>query len=231
MPGEDKKGLRQTHVEFALPGREQISETGAGPGAENLSGYRRGHAVTLDVAIDTTRVMDIIFNCPECEQELEVDSSGAGSEIDCPSCGEKILIPQPGTEGTRTLTSTDTSGNTPLAPGANPVNPISSSAAAKVEMHLKVPVHARPSASLIAKPLPPLEVAAKESDKKIRIKTIRHTDCIEVGHDRFDELVSQFLGKVGAEGIVSINSINYTFLDIGTQKLMTEYGVMIIYKG
>jgi DNA-directed RNA polymerase subunit RPC12/RpoP len=174
--------------------------------------------------------MDIIFNCPECEQELEVDSSGAGSEIDCPSCGETILIPQPGTEGTRTITPADT-GSIPGMPGASPVNPISSSAAAKIEMHLKVPVHARPAESLIAKALPPMEVAAKDSDKKIRIKTIRHTDCIEVGHDRFDEIVSQFLGKVGQESIISINSINYTFLDIGTQKLMTEYGVMVVYKG
>ncbi len=174
--------------------------------------------------------MDIIFNCPECEQELEVDSSGAGNEIDCPSCGEKILIPQPGTAGTRTITPADT-GNIPVAPGALPVNPISSSAAAKVEMHLKVPVHSKPGESLIAKALPPLEIAAKEADRKIRIRTIRHTDCIEVGHDRFDEIVSQFLGKIGETNIVSINSINYTFLDIGTQKLMTEYGVMIIYKG
>ena len=37
--------------------------------------------------------MDIVFNCPHCEQELAVDNSGAGSEIQCPSCGEKIMIP------------------------------------------------------------------------------------------------------------------------------------------
>jgi DNA-directed RNA polymerase subunit RPC12/RpoP len=175
--------------------------------------------------------MDIIFNCPECEQELEVDSSGAGSEIECPSCGQKILIPQPGTEGTRTISPADGSHIPPGPGGASPVNPISSSAAAKVELHLKVPVHATPAASLIAKALPPLEVAAKESDKKIRIRTIRHTDCIEVGHDRFDEIVSQFLAKVGEANIISINSLNYTFLDIGTQKLMTEYGVLVVYKG
>ncbi len=172
--------------------------------------------------------MDIIFNCPKCEQELEVDSSGSGSEIDCPSCGETILIPQPGTQGTRTM---DTTGHIPASAGAAVVNPIATSAAAKVEMHLKVPVHARPSESLIAKPLVPLEVAARESDKKIRIKTIRHTDCVEVGHDRFDEIVSQFLVKVGETNIININSINYTFLDIGTQKLMTEYGVLVVYKG
>ncbi|HZL42038.1 MAG TPA: hypothetical protein VFD66_02010 [Verrucomicrobiae bacterium] len=175
--------------------------------------------------------MDIIFHCPECEQELEVDSSGAGTEIDCPSCGETILIPAPGTEGTRTTSAGDTTGNIPPASGAGPVNPIASSAAAKLERHLKVPVHDRPAESLIAKPLVPLEVAAKESDKKIRIRTIRHTDCIEVGHDRFDEVVSQFLGKIGDSNIVSINSINYSFLDIGTQKLLTEYGVMVVYKG
>ena len=37
--------------------------------------------------------MDIIFNCPHCEQELAVDSSGAGSSISCPACGEEITIP------------------------------------------------------------------------------------------------------------------------------------------
>ena len=68
-------------------------------------------------------------------------------------------------------------------------------------------------------------------DKKIRTKTIRHTDCIEVGHDRFDEVVSNFLGKIGQENIISINTVTYTHLDIGTQKLLTEFGVMIVYKG
>jgi ribosomal protein S27E len=175
--------------------------------------------------------MDIIFNCPECEQELEVDSAGAGTEIVCPSCGETILIPQPGTEGTRTATHSDAAGDIPHAPGTGTVNPISTSAAAKIEMHLKVPVHDKPAESLIAKSQPVREVAAKESEKIIRIKTIRHTDCIEVGKDRFDEVVSKFLGKVGQPNIISINSLNYTFLDIGTQKLMTEYGILIVYKG
>lgn len=169
--------------------------------------------------------MDVIFNCPKCEQELAVDSTGAGSEIECPSCGEVITIPEaegngPG-GGIPTL---------PPEPGANPANPISSSAAARVELHLRVPTN-KATESLIAKPLVPLEVAAKESDKKIRTKTIRHTDCIEVGHDRFDEVVTNFLSKVGESNIVSISPINYTFLDIGTQKLMTEYGVFIVYRG
>jgi len=52
-----------------------------------------------------------------------------------------------------------------------------------------------------------------------------------VGHDRFDEVVSNFLVKVGQDHIITISPINYTNLDIGSQKLMTEYGVLIVYKG
>src|SRR5947209_523171 len=136
--------------------------------------------------------MDVIFNCPKCEQELAVDSSGAGSEINCPSCGEPIVIPPP--ERNVVRAGADHVSSAPRMEAA-PVNPISSSAAAKLEMHLRVPVHKTPAASLIEKPRPPLEFAAKESDKKLKVKTIKHTDCIEVGHDKFDEVVTSFLGK------------------------------------
>ena len=97
-------------------------------------------------------------------------------------------------------------------------------------MHLRVPVH-KTTESLIEKPLAPLDVAAKDTDKKIRVKTIRHTDCIEVGHDKFDEVVTNFLIKIGEANIVNITPLTYTHLDIGSQKLMTEYGVMVVYKG
>jgi hypothetical protein len=168
--------------------------------------------------------MDIEFNCPNCDQVLAVDSSAAGSEIICPTCKQPLVIPQVPAPGA------------PPAPGdglvvVNPLNPITTSAAAKIEMHLKVPVRDGPQESLIGKPLKPLEVTAKETDKKIKVKTIRHTDCIEVGHDRFDEVVSAFLVRVGEEHVVSLTPITYTILDIGTQKLMTEYGVLIVYKG
>lgn len=168
--------------------------------------------------------MDVIFNCPKCQQELAVDSTGAGSEINCPACDELIVIPEPESVVARP-------GAEPPRVEANPVNAIASSAAAKVEMHLRVP-STQHTESLIEKPRPPLEVvAAKEADRKIRVKTIRHTDCVEVGHDKFDEVVSNFLAKVGESNVISINTINYTNLDIGTQKLMTEYGVMVVYRG
>ena len=157
--------------------------------------------------------MDVVFTCPNCKQELAADATLSGTEIQCPACNVSISIPAADPANVRTH------------------NPIASSAAAKEEKHFVVPVRDSPSEVLIQKPARPLEVAAKDEEKRIRIKTIRRTDCIEVGHDRFDEVVTTFLGKVGQENIISINTINYTHLDIGTQKLMTEFGVLIVYKG
>jgi DNA-directed RNA polymerase subunit RPC12/RpoP len=172
--------------------------------------------------------MDLVFNCTKCEQELVVDSSGAGSEIECPNCGETIVIPEPETVVPRA--GVDTPGvSARVEP--HPINPIASSAAAKVEKHLRVPVRESPSETLIQRPLVPLEVAAKDTDKKIRVKTIKHTDCIEVGHDKFDEVVTNFLVRVGEPHVISITTLTYTHLDIGTQKLLTDFGVMIVYRG
>lgn len=170
--------------------------------------------------------MDIIFNCPKCEQELAVDSTGAGSEINCPSCSEKIVIPAAPAAPVGAVASTT---NDPTKMAASTIH---TSAAAKIEMHLKVPVHASKTVEpLIEKPKATLEVTAKESDKKMRVKTIRHTDCVEVGHDRFDEVVSAFLQKVGEQNIVSLTPMTYTHIELGSQKLMSEYAVMIVYRG
>ncbi len=173
-------------------------------------------------------LMDVIFNCPKCEQELAVDSSGAGSEINCPACGQTIVIPAPEAVASRPGIDVGAGG---ARFEAQPVNPIASSAAARVEMHLRVPVHTTPTESLISKPLVPLEISAKDTEKKMRVRTIKHTDCIEVGHDKFDEVVSNFLIKVGEPNIISITTLTYTHLDIGSQKLLTDFGVMIVYKG
>jgi DNA-directed RNA polymerase subunit RPC12/RpoP len=159
--------------------------------------------------------MDMTFKCPACEQELEVDSSGAGSVIECPSCGERIVIPEPPPEQVQEINA----------------NPIASSAAAKEEKHFAVPTHAGPVEVLIKKANKPLEVAALESDRKLRIKTIRHSECVEAGKNKFDEIVSEFLQKVGEQHIVGIHPVSYTQLDPGTQKLMDDYALVIVYRG
>ena len=155
--------------------------------------------------------MDIIFKCPNCEQELEVDAAGSGSKIECPACAQTITVP---------LGNTRESAH----PSTLPPPPA-------VEKRFSVPAHNAASEVLIGKTSKPLDIVAKESDRKMRIKTFKRSDCQEVGRDRFDEIVSGFLEKVGQPSIISINSINYSTVDVGSRQVITDYGVLVVYKG
>lgn len=152
-----------------------------------------------------------------------MDSSGAGTEIECPSCHENITIPE--------ATKTAVAPSAAEPPPSLAASPISTSAAAKIEMHLKVPVHDKPGETLIAKPKPPLEAVMRGAGKKIRTHTIRHLACVESGHDKFDEVVTKFLNEVGETNLIGIHTISYSMLDIGTQKLLNDYGVLVVYRG
>ncbi len=167
--------------------------------------------------------MDIVFNCPNCDQELAVDQSGAGTQIDCPSCGENITIPSSGKVTTGSLP--------PVTPPPPAASAIAASAGAKVTLHLKVPVRDKPGEVLIDKPRPPLEVVQKGAGKKLRTHTIRRASCIESGHDHFDERVSEFLNQVGETNLIGVHVINYEHFDVGIQKIMTDYGVLIVFRG
>jgi len=154
--------------------------------------------------------MDIVFSCPGCHQELVVDAQGTGSEIECPSCETAITVPE--------------------ADAANVKLHGSSNAANKVDKQFVVPTYDQPAESLITKARPPLE-KQKDGEKILRIKTIRHTDCKEVGHDAFDERVTEILNQIGETNIVSINTISYSYVDLSTKQLLADFGVVIIYKG
>ena len=169
--------------------------------------------------------MEIIFNCPNCSQELSVDAAGAGSEIPCPTCGETIVIPQEPAKPAPANPPAETHAPR-LAPSA-----MASSAAAKVEFHLKVPVRTSPGESLIKKAAVPLEAVAKGADKQVRVRTVRHDKCIDAGHDKFDEIVTKVLADIGEHNIISIHNINFEHFDVQTQKVMTDYGLVIIYRG
>lgn len=156
--------------------------------------------------------MDIVFKCPSCRQELEVESHAAGATIPCPSCARPLVIPQP-----------------------DPTNlnlgiPAHSSAAAKEGKHFSVPVSANPVDLLIKKPS---EEAAPQGapSRGLRIKTVRHSDCREVGHDNFDQIAGQILAKIGEENIVSINTVNYSHAELGSQKIISDFGILIVYRG
>lgn len=153
-----------------------------------------------------------------------MDSAGAGEQIKCPTCGEAITIPEK-------VPNPAADAHAPAAPGAGPINPIATSAAAKVELRLKVPDRKTPAAPLIEKPRPPLEAVAKGADKKIRVHTMRRAACMESGHDKFDEKVTAFLNDIGEANLVGIHPISYEIFDVGTQKVMVDYGVIIVFRG
>jgi DNA-directed RNA polymerase subunit RPC12/RpoP len=105
--------------------------------------------------------MDMIFACSSCKQQLEAETSMAGNEIACPSCGSSIVIPEPDVMNVK-------------------INAIAASAAAREEYHFSVPVHEEPTESLIQKPVKPLASVSKDGKKGLKLRTIRRTDCVEV---------------------------------------------------
>jgi DNA-directed RNA polymerase subunit RPC12/RpoP len=195
---------------------------------EFFAGLKRGAGLVSwhSKPFNPIRIMDIVFDCPNCEQELAVDSSGAGSEIECPSCHETITIPAASTK----TAAAEPPEEEPHAPRLAP-SVMSTSAAAKVEMHLKVPVSSKPGESLIKKSAVPLAAIARGAGKKIRTRTIKHGSCIESGHDKFDETVTEFLNEIGEANMVGVHTISYTYFDVGTQKILNDYGVLIVYRG
>ncbi len=159
--------------------------------------------------------MDFTFNCPNCKQELEVDITAVGSAVDCPACNRKMTVPSPDITRIR------------AAPHGQPAT----TDASREEKHFVVPLHEGPAEHLITKTTPTLEFAAKELDKKIRIQTFRRVDTMTVNKDHFDEVVSAFLQKVGQQYVISITPITYTYKDLATEHYVTDYGVMVVFRG
>jgi DNA-directed RNA polymerase subunit RPC12/RpoP len=85
-------------------------------------------------------------------------------------------------------------------------------------------------AGLIQKPSKPLEIAAKAA-VKVCLRTFRHHDYVQDGKDTFDQVVSKFLDEVGEPNVMTVESIQYTWLDKETKTPMTDYGAMVIYRG
>lgn len=161
--------------------------------------------------------MDFTFKCPNCKQELEVDISAAGSQVDCPACNRRLTVPVP--EPSQ-LHIAPHGGGSPGTPDPN-----------REEKHFVVPQHEGPAEALIRKSAPTLEVAARDPDKKIRIKTFRRVDTMTVNKDHFDEVVSDFLQKVGQQYVISITPLTYTYKDLATEHYVTDYGVMVVFRG
>jgi len=64
----------------------------------------------------------------------------------------------------------------------------------------------------------------------IRVKSFKRTEFIEIGRDRFDDAVSQALTAIGAQNIITILPLNYEHIDIATEKIVTDFGMIVVYK-
>jgi DNA-directed RNA polymerase subunit RPC12/RpoP len=63
------------------------------------------------------------YACPVCGQHIKCDSSQSGTQMECPTCFQKIIVPQAPTDEQKfILTGTKVGGERPLpkAPEANP---------------------------------------------------------------------------------------------------------------
>lgn len=171
--------------------------------------------------------MDITFNCVHCGQELEVDSEAAGTVFPCPSCNNDIAVPS-GFEETEEAAAP---APPPAAAAPIPIPPKPATQTEEEKAKLAVPFSAEKTKELIQKPTKPLEVAAREDDKVFRIKTFRHADCVELDRDTFDQTVSDFIQKVDQDHIVAMHPISYSVVDSVSQKITTDYGLIIIFRG
>ncbi len=137
--------------------------------------------------------MELNFNCPQCHQELTADEAMLGVEIECPSCGEAILIEgEPAAEhaGYEEHYDPGTLEGAPSEPRAPIAIPTSAA-----------------SSDMIKKPKAKrLEVAAKE-EMKVLCRTILYSS---VGKDaaKYDEAVAQAMLEIGRPHIVSTHPVN-----------------------
>ena len=66
----------------------------------------------------------------------------------------------------------------------------------------------------------------KPTTSPLAIRTFRNKECIVQGQNRFDEVVSTFLGTIGRNNVIHVSPINYT----DPQDKNPDYGVVVYYE-
>lgn len=135
--------------------------------------------------------MELNFNCPQCSQELTADESMLGVEIECPSCGEAILIE--GEAAEQPLEQHYNEGASEGAP-SEPRAPIAIPTSAATPDMIEKPKAKR------------LEVAAKE-EMEVLSRTILYSS---VGKDtaKYDQAIAEAMIEIGRPHIISTHTVN-----------------------
>ncbi len=176
--------------------------------------------------------MYVTFNCLKCNQELEVEQDMIGEQIECPTCSELLTIPD-GKQAPLAVPSPPPPAPTPGEPTAASSPSLSEPppAAPPKEKHsLSVPMREGPGEILVKKKVAIETIATTPQAKQFRIRCIKRINCVEVGHDLFEEKVAKAIEKIGSENVVSLHPVAYGYMDT-TGHMLPDYGVMIVYKG
>ena len=70
------------------------------------------------------------------------------------------------------------------------------------------------------------EKTQKPITSPLAIRTFRNKECIVQGQNRFDDVVSSFLGEIGKDNVICVSPINYT----DPQDKSPDYGVVVYYQ-
>ena len=161
----------------------------------------------------SSSMADLNFDCPHCGQNLTTDETLSGEKIDCPACSKPFEIPKPGEQNVSVI-------ETPPAPSKEE----------PIEEAKKYTVPVREGKPEVLVKNKESEEEAATGDGRICVKTIKRGECIELGHDKFDQVLNEFLAKLNRDQIISIQSVNYAHFDPSTQKYLDDYGAMIVYE-
>ena len=159
--------------------------------------------------------MNIIINCPHCAQEMILDQSGVGETVNCPACTKEFVIPEGRPEE-------EVRQEREIAAQSAPAEP---------EKEEKIPM---PSKEELAALLPGAQRGKSDAQAAadapgIKVKSIQHHLCIDMGKDTFDAQVAKLLNSIPREDIISVNPLSYSYKDSGGD-IIADYGVILIYE-
>lgn len=163
--------------------------------------------------------MNIVINCPHCNQEMVIDDSGVGQNVPCPTCSKDFVIPQgrPEEEVMKEHAAKAATASTPAAPKPEEKKEEKKPQLSKEEAAALLP-GARKGPS------------KNQSEEKpgIRMKCIQHHHCCDMGKDHFAETVEKTLEAIDPKDIINISPVAYSYKD-SQGEMLQDFGVMVIY--
>lgn len=163
--------------------------------------------------------MNVVINCPNCSQEMIIDEAGVGEAVDCPACSKEFVIPEGRPEEEVRKEREAAEGKHEASKKEAPKKEEKKTMPSKEELAALLPGAQRGKAAA--------NLAADAPG--IKVKTIQHHLCIDMGKDLFDAQVAKILNSIPRENIVNVSPLSYSYKD-SSGDIIADYGVMVIYE-